>query len=400
MTTGPQVTKEDIQSRLDPFGSTLTEFKQPLHENKIKFICVCGEPAEKFMDHVQRFVGLCAPCAKKLGREKKIQTEHSNMREKVQVKLEEDGATLKEFPSAPLKHQKITYYCNCGNEGSKSWEIMKESGAFCDACTLANGLDKKKETVNTRYGVDHIAQSTEIRDRTVITNTERYGGPTPMSDPRIVQKVQDTLEDRTGFRHPLQNPVSMERFNETLNKNYGVTGSSMKNPDVKARSIETVENLYGFDNVSKVPEFHQKKQDTSMQKYGVPWPMQNEVIFNKSLNNSFLKKEFKCPSGRIITCQGYEPAALSFLLAGGLDENLISDDKPKISWNSLDGNNHVYTTDIFIPCLKLCIEIKSMWTFENDLDVNMLKQKATRNAGYNHVIWIFSPKGELIDTVF
>ena len=399
MTTGQQVTKEDIKSRLDPFGSTLTDFKQPLRENKIRFICVCGEPVEKFMEHVQRFVGLCTPCSIKRGRENKIQTEHSNVREKVQLKLEEDGAKLEEFPLAPLKRQKIAYYCKCGKSYSKSWEMMTLYGAFCDACTLANGLDKKKETVNTRYGVDHISQSTEIKAKIVITNTEKYGGPTPMSDPRIVQKIQDTLEDRTGFRHPLQNPVSMKKFNETLNENWGVTGCSMKNADVRARGVETVKNLYGVDNVSKAPEIHQKKQDTSMKKYAVPWPMQNAEVANKSLRNSFQKKEFKCPSGRIITCQGYEPFALDMLLRDGVDENDIADEKPEIWYKTSDGKKHRYYTDVFIASLQLCIEVKSTWTFENDLDVNILKQKATRNAGYNHVIWIFSPKGELVDTV-
>jgi len=399
MPTGPQVTKEDIQDRLRPFGSTLTEFKQPLRDNKIKFICACGEPVEKFMERIQRFVGLCTPCAKKRGHENKIQTEHSGMLEKVQAKLDKDGATLVAFPPAPLKRQKIEYLCKCGKKHYKNLEMMTLYGAFCEECTLANGIDKKKETINTRYGVDNVNQIPGVRNKIIQTNTERYGGPTPMSDPRVVQKAQDTLEDKTGFRHPLQNPVSMEKFNETLKKNWGVTGSTMKNADVRARADETVKNLYGVDNVSKVPEFHQKKQDTSMKNYGVPYPMQNAEVFNKSLNNSFLKKEFKCPSGRIIVCQGYEPFALRSLLDGGLDENLISDDKPKINWRSLDGKNHVYTTDIFIPCLKLCIEVKSTWTFGNDREDTLLKQKATRDAGYNHVIWIFSPKGELIETV-
>jgi len=399
MPTGPQVTKEDIQDRLLPFGSTLTEFKQPLHKNKIKFICACGESVEKLMDHPDRFVGLCTACARKRAHETKIQTDHVKMLEKVQAKLDKDGATLLSFPPAPLKRQKVEYTCLCGTNHSKNWDMMAQYGAFCAKCTLANGLDKKKETVNTRYGVDNVNQIPEVRNKTIQTNTERYGGPTPMSDPGVVQKAQDTLEDKTGFRHPLQNPVSMEKLNETLKENWGVTGSAMKNADVKARAVETVKNLYGVDNVSKVPEFHQKKQDTSMHNYGVPWPMQNAEVFNKSLNNSFFKKEFKCPSGRIIVCQGYEPYALRSLLDGGLDENLISDDKPKINWSSLDGKNHVYTTDIFIPCLKLCIEVKSTWTFEKDREVNLLKQKATRNAGYNHVIWIFSPKGEFIETV-
>jgi hypothetical protein len=399
MSTGPQVTKEIIQTRLDPFGSTLTEFKQPLSKNKIKFTCACGEPVEKFIDHIQRFVGLCTPCTKKRGIEKNQQTTHDISLTKVKAKLEEDGAELKTFPPAPLKRQQIIYYCKCGKEHSKNWEMIQEYGAYCDDCTLENGLEKKRNTCIVKFGYDNPNKSPIIRAKTVDTCTKRYGGPSPMSDPKVVQKAQDTLEERTGFRHSLQNPVSMEKFNETLYNHLGVTGSAQKNPDVRALSLVTVRKKYGVDNVSQNPEIHQKKQETSMNNWGVIWPMQNPDIADKSLKNSFLRKEFKCPSGRVIICQGFEPFALNMLLLDGIDENDISDVKPEIWYKTSDEKKHRYYTDIFIASRQLCIEVKSAWTFENDREVNLLKQKATQDAGYLHIIWIFSPKGELLETL-
>ena len=288
MTTGPQVTKEDIQSRLDPFGSTLTDFKQPLRENKIRFICVCGEPVEKFMEHVQRFVGLCTPCSIKRGRENKIQTEHSGMLEKVQAKLEEDGATLVAFPPASLKRQKIAYSCSCGKNYSKNWDMMTLYGAFCDECTLKNGLSKKEETVQKNWGVRSVNQSPVIR--------------------------------------------------------------------------------------------------------------------SKSKKTAFSTKSYISPNGTEFWIQGYENFAFDRIFNIGyngipVSEDDIQENVPEVWYTTTDGIRHRYFTDIFIPKLNLCIEVKSTYTMELGREVNMLKQKATRNAGYNHVIWIFSRKGELVETV-
>jgi hypothetical protein len=345
---------------------------------------------------------------------------HESALKKIQEKLEKDEAKLLTSPPLTLR-QYIKYTCKCGKEGCKTWTYINKYGAFCYDCTLKKGLEKKVKTTREHYGVDHVSQDSEVQEsiiltnrqrygvdrpsqnidvknRIVKTNTERYGGPSSMCDPSIISKAQTTNIVRYGGPNPMCNQDVVNKIFKTIFNRYGVTNPSQISGHYQ-KFQETCLKKWGFLNPSQVPEIQQKKQDTSMQKYGVPWPMQNAEVANKSLQNSFQKKEFKCPNGRIIVCQGYEPFALNVLITDGVDENDISNDKPEIWYTTSDGKKHRYYTDIFIPCLKLCIEVKSTWTFGNDRENTLLKQKATRDAGYNHVIWIFNPKGELLETV-
>jgi hypothetical protein len=190
------------------------------------------------------------------------------------------------------------------------------------------------------------------------------------------------LKNKTGFRHALQNPETFAKFNDTIYEKYGVTGSVMKNSEIRDKVNKTVTEKYGVNNVSQHPEIHKKKQETSQVNYGVNWPMQNEEVARKSYENSYSRKEYRCPKGRIIFCQGYEPYAYDRLFSMGIDEDDISETKPEIWYTGTDEKLHRYFTDIYIPSLNLCIEVKSQWTMygNGDYETNMLKQKAVQNS--------------------
>ena len=58
-----------------------------------------------------------------------------------------------------------------------------------------------------------------------------------------------------------------------------------------------------------------------------------------------------------------------------------------------------YYPDIYIQKDNLIIEVKSTWTFEIKHEKNIIKYKATKEAGYNYEIWIFDYKKELIKKI-
>ena len=45
------------------------------------------------------------------------------------------------------------------------------------------------------------------------------------------------------------------------------------------------------------------------------------------------------------------------------------------------------------------IEVKSIWTYNVNLEKNILKQKASINNGYNFEFWIFNNKGQKINQI-
>jgi Zn-dependent M32 family carboxypeptidase len=96
-------------------------------------------------------------------------------------------------------------------------------------------------------------------------------------------------------------------------------------------------------------------------------------------------KEYTLPSGKIIRVQGYEDKALNTLLQSYDEEEIVTQRKliPAIWYYTLDGVRHRYYPDIFIPKDNLIIEVKSKFTMSMQKEKNMLKEQATKNAGYD-----------------
>jgi hypothetical protein len=139
---------------------------------------------------------------------------------------------------------------------------------------------------------------------------------------------------------------------------------------------------------------------TCLKKYGVENPHQVPEIAEKSSKNNYRKKLYIMPSGKEITCQGYEPFALDKLLnEKNIDEtDIITGCKnvPTIWYEDESEKKHRHYVDIFIPSQNRCIEVKSTWTAKKNDDNIFLKQEAGKKLGYKYEIWIFNQKKECI----
>ena len=110
------------------------------------------------------------------------------------------------------------------------------------------------------------------------------------------------------------------------------------------------------------------------------------------LNNSYKLKKYKMPSGKIISCQGYENFALDELL---FEEKISEDDisterncVPEIWFYDKENVRHRYYVDIYIKSQNRCIEVKSSWTNQPKNFV-FEKKEAAENLGYKCDLWIY-----------
>jgi len=55
-----------------------------------------------------------------------------------------------------------------------------------------------------------------------------------------------------------------------------------------------------------------------------------------------------------------------------------------------------YYVDIYIPSKNKCIEFKSLYTYNDNVKTNILKQEAAKNLGYDFEFWIYDNKGNRI----
>ena len=121
---------------------------------------------------------------------------------------------------------------------------------------------------------------------------------------------------------------------------------------------------------------------------------------NKIVKSSYSTKEYIFPSGRCEYIQGYENFALDELIIN--EKNNESDiiigvkNVPEIWFNDENNKEHRYYVDIYIPSQNKCIEVKSLYTYKKDKQINLLKQEAAKKLGYNFEFWIYDEKGNKI----
>lgn len=57
----------------------------------------------------------------------------------------------------------------------------------------------------------------------------------------------------------------------------------------------------------------------------------------------------------------------------------------------------MFYIDIYVPCQNKCIEVKSLYTFNDNKIVNLLKQEAAEKMGYIFEFWIYDKNGNRVN---
>jgi len=308
---------------------------------------------------------------------------------------------------------KLKVICSCKNEYLVSFKAF-QLNVRCSNCTI----DKTKNTNLEKFGVEYSMQNKDIQQKSKDTCLEKYGVEYSSQNKDIKDKIREkhinktdlelleiqnkrkqTTIDKYGVEHHMFNEDVKHKIKETNLERYGVE-HQMFNEDVKNKIKETNLERYGVENVFQNEDVKHKIKETNLERYGVEYPMQNYEIAEKSHKNSYNLKEYTLPSNNIVKVQGYEPFALDILLKI-FNENDIIIERKDIPIIKYETNKKIFTyyPDIFIPKENKIIEVKSIWTYNVNLEKNILKQKASINNGYNFEFWIFNNKGQKINQI-
>jgi hypothetical protein len=198
-------------------------------------------------------------------------------------------------------------------------------------------------TFKNRYGVRNAQQVKEIRNRTRISNIEKYG-----QDGWNPEQTKKTMQEKYGVDYPLQSPAIREKIRLTSQARYG-TDSPMQNAEIFERC--------------------QRAQEKARYRF----------------------KQVELPSGDVRWAQGYEPQVINYLLQSDISETDLKTDRtdiPVIRY-FFENRERIYFPDIFIPSKNMLIEVKSGYTWVKDILKNLAKHDAAKNAGFRHLIVIW-----------
>ena len=193
----------------------------------------------------------------------------------------------------------------------------------------------------------------------------------------VKDKMKATNLERYGHEHPMQRE------------------------DVKTKRKATNLERYGHEHPIQCEDVKTKRKATNLERFGHEHPMQNAEVFEKNKSSCYKKKEYVFPSGRVDLVQGHEPKALDILIKQHQEDDIVTDNVEietlcESIWYTFENKEHKYYPDIYIKSSHTIIEVKSMYTFEVDKEINLKKREACIKAGINFEFWLMNEKGEML----
>ena len=195
------------------------------------------------------------------------------------------------------KYCNDVHYANCQYCG-KQFEITpthlrsSQIPKCCSkACSNKLKIQKCKETVRSKYGVDNVSQSSEFKAKI------RKG--LLLKSKQIADSRRKTMKDRYGVEYPMQSYALKSKILETNEQRYGYKNPA-KNSDIKLKISNSVRskecqqkvqqtNLerYGVSYASKSLKIQDKMKSTNLERYGVEYPTQSENVKSKMIQTLY-----------------------------------------------------------------------------------------------------------------
>lgn len=400
-----------LQKFVEEYGITLLKDYSKEKVNSKIFIegyCInenCNNTFKKKMINlINTKNGGCSACSKFIGAKKAGETsmklygvKSTILLKQVREALNEvrdsyDNNLLNEF----VKENNLILQKDYTNE-----KVNRETIIICSCITIGcNGICERpfrSLVSNKNFGCE-ICKTKFTNEKAIKTNMEKYGAKNHknMTVSFDYEYLQRFIKENnlTIFGNYLDVKITTNIIGNCIKEN---CCNKFEKP---FRYLTTHKNFYCFKCAQQIGFVKQK--ETNMRIFGVIHQSQNAEVAHKQLVNSVKIKKYTLPSGKIINYQGYENFALDELInVENINENDILNDRtvvPVIWYNDKDNIKHRHYVDIYIPNKKLCIEVKSPWTYGEKFRNDVLeKQKAGKELGYFYEIWVYDGKGNKVE---
>lgn len=275
---------------------------------------------------------------------------------------------------------------NCNNI------IINIDNTYCTSLCATTDKSFIEKMTNTWKNKDKKT-ITLIQNKRKQTNIIKYGVDIASKLPEIIEKNKKTHFTNWGDYATNIKSIKDKRKN-TCNIKYGGVGFASSSIFDKIKN--TNKKLYGVEYFSSTKEWYDKCTDTCLKKFNKKWISHVDEINMLQQSGGYSWYDFKFPSGKTCKVQGYEPIILTDLLLKYDESDIIVGTKNIINeigifHYSYNGKQHRYYPDIYIKSRKLVIEVKSQYTFNKEIEKNLLKQECVLNQNYNFEFRIITP---------
>lgn len=138
----------------------------------------------------------------------------------------------------------------------------------CDACIdQVASRTKANNTKIARYGSMEACQQLSM-EKYKQTMLERYGVDHNFKSPEIQENIKLTLKERYGVDNPSKNQKIKNQQRQTCKERYGGDGTTFSSSMVQEKTKQTMLERYGVDHVSKIEGIQNKIIDGRIRNFG------------------------------------------------------------------------------------------------------------------------------------
>lgn len=279
------------------------------------------------------------------------------------------------------------HYRSCEICGKKFVITMPSNSQLC--CSKECTVKKRQNTMKERYGVAHALQNPELRKKAEQTSIERFGVAHAAQSEEIKEKEKKIFQEKYGVDHPFLMSDFWDKYKQTSLDRYGYE-YPMQADWFKEKLKNTCQDKYGASYLFQSEIIKEKTREACMEKYGVPYPCMTEncveanngeVIskINKTVADKIESLGFKCELDKIhINRFSYDIHIIN--------TNILLEVDPTYTHNvfgnhwgpsRLDENYHLNKTRLAVENGYRCIHI-----FDWDNLDNMLKLLQSKETIY------------------
>ena len=170
--------------------------------------------------------------------------------------------------------------------GVKSYSFPPFCGRKC-ASSHTSTNTKRKNTVQSKYNVDNVFQSEQVKNKITQTLTEKYGVTHPSHSPTIRDKANNTLHERYGVYNAAHSPVLREKKKQTNIHKYGVD-----NPRKSELVIDKIRKTNQLNFGRSFPNQTHLTEDSIQKLNDKEWLYYNHITKSNTLG--VLAQTLKC----------------------------------------------------------------------------------------------------------
>jgi len=256
--------------------------------------------------------------------------------------------------------------------------------------------DKFKNDMIKKYGYVSAFELKKTHDKSKITLFEKYGCDHNFKIEKVKNNKKITYLNKYGVDNPTKSKIIKDKIKKTNNKKYG-GNSPMNNNSIKEKAKETYKLNY-IDDELEMKNLVHKREETMLSRYGVKYWIQDSKNLEKLIKKTSTTYKKYLFNNQEVYLQGYEDYVLFDILLkkyNSLDIFVFNGDIEKHTdkiYYKYNGKMHKYYPDFYIKSENKIYEVKSEYTYNSNIEVNILKKNACIKKGIKFEFVIPSKK--------